>query len=467
MPSVFKPITVKPLPRKHAIRTIDGIQYACWTNRKHQKVQAELTADGTKCRVESPNWRIEYKNADGKFVRTKGFRDKNASLKLGFEKEREAEDIRSGRVAPQKALTVHLIDHLPDFQLHLETKGNSKPHVASVVHNVHAVIDGVRITLATNVNCERVIDWLTRERKRLNWSVANLNRYVGFLRQFGKWLVKSKRAKYNPFDELEKVKSNGEKTRNRRRLPDEEFKLLITAANESPKKLESLSGPNRARLYLLAAYTGFRIGSLAKLTPESFTWQGTCPVAVNASGRIVKNKKPHTVPLHPDVARILANWLSELSPGQPIFPPGNWSERGADLVEHDLSVARLAWLEQSGSAGERSRREASDVLKVHNGAGEVFDFHALRVQFISGLALAGVPLTAAQQLADHSTPMLTANIYTRWGKSEMAEQVAKLPGFGGGLQASVRGPGVEGSPIARTKLNRFSKSRKATNRKTA
>ena len=81
---------------------------------------------------------------------------------------------------------------------------------------------------------------------------------------------------------------------------------------------------------------------------------------------------------------------------------------GARLVRRDLKTAGIPYADENGL---------------------VFDFHALRSQFITGLGRSGVPLQIAQKLARHRDPKLTANIYTKMGVGELADGVAKLPGF--------------------------------------
>ncbi len=433
MAHLFRPTAVKPIPANAVVRTVKGKRVATWTNRRHRAVIAQLTDCGKKCRVTSPTWWIEYTNAGGARERCPGYKDRAATLQLAAEIEREAEDIRAGRASPRQQAPLQLLQHVAGFQVALENKGNSQQHVEYVINNVRAVLKGLNLTTPATVDCDRVAHWLANECRTAECqrSTETCNRHVKHLRQFGRWLVRTKRAKANPFELLVMTATNGEKSRVRRRLTDDELQRLIRAARKSHEAIHGLAGPDRARLYLLAAYTGLRMGSLAMLTQTSFTWSrlADLPTAVTAAASTTKNKKPHTVPLHPDVAAELADWLRDLPTGSPLFPGGRWSERGAELVTHDLDAARAAWIKEGKGKRENEQREKSDTLKVINTAGEVFDFHALRVQFISGLALAGVPLTAAQKLAGHSTPNLTANIYTRFGPPEMAEQVAKLPGF--------------------------------------
>ena len=58
--------------------------------------------------------------------------------------------------------------------------------------------------------------------------------------------------------------------------------------------------------------------------------------------------------------------------------------------------------------------------------GNDYDFHSLRHQFITDLSRAGVSLRAAQELARHSKPELTANIYTHLSAADTLAEVEKL-----------------------------------------
>src|SRR3954464_8049079 len=56
------------------------------------------------------------------------------------------------------------------------------------------------------------------------------------------------------------------------------------------------------------------------------------------------------------------------------------------------------------------------------------DFHALRHSYITALGRGGVDLRTAQQLAGHSTPVLTAR-YSHRHLDDLAGAVEKLPDF--------------------------------------
>jgi integrase len=59
--------------------------------------------------------------------------------------------------------------------------------------------------------------------------------------------------------------------------------------------------------------------------------------------------------------------------------------------------------------------------------GRVFDFHALRAQFISRLAAGGVPAKVAQALARHSSITLTLDVYAKDNVLDLAGALDTLP----------------------------------------
>lgn len=75
----------------------------------------------------------------------------------------------------------------------------------------------------------------------------------------------------NPFDALAFGNAETDRRWVRRSLPMPDFERLLAAAKNSKIYVEGISGPDRAALYLLAGFTGLRVGALAQLTPEAFT----------------------------------------------------------------------------------------------------------------------------------------------------------------------------------------------------
>ena len=100
-----------------------------------------------------------------------------------------------------------------------------------------------------------------------------------------------------------------------------------------------LSGPDRARLYLVAFATGYRAGESAELCPEWFELDGDSPAAL-LPARLTKNKKRACQPLPSGVAHQLREFLVGKPAGQPVWG-GTWAERPVSVLRRDLAAARV------------------------------------------------------------------------------------------------------------------------------
>ena len=183
---------------------------------------------------------------------------------------------------------------------------------------------------------------------------------------------------------------------------------IVQTPSTFPVAWSYLAGHDRAVLYLTAAYTGLRASELASLTPGSFDLNSIPPsVAVEAA--YSKHRRRDELPLRPDLAEVLRDYLRSRPTGSPVWP-GTWVERAARMVGDDLKGADIPYMDATG---------------------RFFDFHALRHQFISRLALSGVSVKAAQTLARHSTVTLTIDRYAHAGLKDTAEALdppARSPG---------------------------------------
>ncbi len=119
---------------------------------------------------------------------------------------------------------------------------------------------------------------------------------------------------------------------------------------------------------------------------------------------------------------------------------------------------RDAWVAEAADDAERKRREDSEVLRceVPGPDGPLFaDFHALRHTYLTLLGKGGVDLRTAQELAGHSTPVLTAR-YSHRRLHDLAGAVEKLPAFlppagpapGAGTEAAALGATGTDGPLA-------------------
>ena len=224
--------------------------------------------------------------------------------------------------------------------------------------------------------------------------------YAAAIRQFGKWMTENNRCTQSPFTRVGNVKVTDD--RQRRSLSVEQFTRLLTTTMDGPAKC-GLSGWERSTLYHLASEVGYRASELRSLTVADFDLD-TKPATVALKAGSSKNKIGSQMSITPELATRLRACLQGKSPAAKAFyVPGRTSE----MLRFDL--------ERSG-------------IPYKNNRGEVFDFHALRVQLAANMVRGGVHVKAMQERMRHSTSQLTLDIYSRLSRTEQDEAaVEALP----------------------------------------
>jgi integrase len=215
--------------------------------------------------------------------------------------------------------------------------------------------------------------------------------------------VKGKRAAADPLAHLSRLNPKVDVRHPRRALGEEDFARFVERT-VAGKPFRGLTGADRLVLYTLAANTGFRASELASLTPASFAFDAT-PPTVTVEAACSKHRREDVQPLRADVAELLRQYTAGKGRREAVWP-GTWPLEGAQMVRRDLAAAGLSYEDEDGRA---------------------FDFHALRGQFITTLALNGVHPKVAQVLARHSTITLTMDYYTRLEVRDVAGALDKLP----------------------------------------
>lgn len=195
-----------------------------------------------------------------------------------------------------------------------------------------------------------------------------------------------------------------DKRHTRRMLNQSDFAKLLTAAQAGPVRY-GMTGAERALINELAATTGLRASELASLTAGSLSL-GESP-SVTVAAKSAKNRKAATLPLRADMAVKLAAFTATKLPTAAVFARLD-KFNAARIIRVDLKAAGIPYTDESGN---------------------VFDFHALRHQFISNLAAAGVHPKTAQELARHSDIKLTLNRYTHVFRGELDKAVDALPDY--------------------------------------
>jgi integrase len=251
-------------------------------------------------------------------------------------------------------------------------------------------------------------------------------------KEFCNWLGRDGLTPSNPVAYLQALNAKTDVRRRRRALSAEEFSALVNAAAIGPP-VQGVTGPDRAMLYVLAAWTGYRRKELASLTRSSFKLTGN-PPTVTVTAAYSKRRRRDVIPLHSEVAARLKKWLATkkgLGASKPVFDlhtPSGGLRRTSKMMKLDLERARTAWIEAAEkNKRERKRREESDHLRYEDENGMYADFHANRHTFISNLAKSGVSPKVAQTMARHSDINLTMNVYSHVKMDEQAAAISELP----------------------------------------
>jgi len=230
----------------------------------------------------------------------------------------------------------------------------------------------------------------------------------------------------NPLAGVHKLNESADPGRRKRRAwTPEEFAALIAAA-ENGRPSESISGPDRALLYVLAAWTGFRRKELAEITLQHVGLDSDPPMIHLPPHATKARRDDGHIPLHPAVAARLRAWLAtkgDIDPTAPLFPlrrPSGRLRQTGRMMKKDCKAAGLPHVSVDGVA----------------------DFHSHRVAFISMLSRTA-DFGLVVKLARHSDPKLTTGTYDKVHLRECAAAINGLPAPPGGKGSSPAEDGLD------------------------
>jgi integrase len=293
------------------------------------------------------------------------------------------------------------------------------------VKKIERRIDGCKLRTIDDLNASVVQAFLNRLR-RDGLSVNSVNHYQRAIKMFSRWLIRDRRNNDDRLAHLSAQNPAIDRRRVRRPLSPEEFARLLEAVEKGPSR-QSLTGPDRVIVYILACYTGFRRNEIGSVKLHSFNFESEPPTLTVEAG-YSKRRRTDVMPIRVDLAKRIQDWIASKKKFDPTKPLVNIAlKRTAEMLKKDLAAARASWIAESPNAEERHRREQSSFLKYQNEQGQYADFHALRKTFITNLSRAGVSPKTAQLLARHSDINLTMNTYTMLGVLDQAAAVEALP----------------------------------------
>ena len=196
----------RPIPENTEIILRKGKQYARWTNSKGTRTTRPLNAGGDRIVVESRCWYIRLKDANGKWHMRKAYADKTASAALEVELMTKIERGQVGLIDPLEEQRKRPLDeHLKDFEMHLEDRGNSLEHCELTVKRCRNIVERTKSKVIGDITTGRVEACLA-DFRREGLSISTSNHYFRALRNFCRWLVNDRRTAENPIVGLSALK---------------------------------------------------------------------------------------------------------------------------------------------------------------------------------------------------------------------------------------------------------------------
>lgn len=283
------------------------------------------------------------------------------------------------------------------YRAELERRGRCATHVERTCRDL------VRIRAAAGASDleDLTTDAIAAALATIQGPVAQ-NRARAAAHAFFRWLCRQGKAGRNPVAPIERAREVP--TRVRRALQEEELARLVALTPVL----------RRALFWLACARLGTRPRETARIRWNDIDLEAR---TVTLQAGWTKNRRRQLQPIPPDLFARLAG-LDRGPDGEPVFGP----EPDSTTFRRDLARAGI-------------REETPQG---------VMDRGALRVTCGTSLKKAGIPLVDAQRYLRHSTPVLTANIYTRTSPEDLREAAERIGRDGRAMVPEHEGPSSPG-----------------------
>jgi len=386
------------------------------------------------------NWIASFKDKDERWHQKACGRDKSVAQKIANKLETEGMLRINGLVDPnvdriaaaeKKSLAVHLAE----FRADIASRNGNNAYAMQVHQRAERIISFGGIEQLSQLKAAAVNTAIARLREakyakakdskdkegKAKYGKTSVSHHLRAIKMFSRWLYCNG---HTAGDTLLTIKvptvAASDKKMHRRALSLAEFYALVTFTVGSGSAY-GMTGEDRAMLYTMAGSTGFRQGELRALTPESFTLDADAP-AITVKAAYSKRRRDDRQPVPPALADTIKPWLDRKVAGKPVFAMPSRYEV-ADMLRSDLDAARNQWLKEAEKNQEELKHRQEDSFL----SSDEVDFHALRVSYISWLVQSGVNVKTCQELARHSTPVLTIGTYARMSLNDQDNALAALP----------------------------------------
>lgn len=322
--------------------------------------------------------------------------------------------------AAARPVKAHVDDWAKDI-----ASGTTEKYAAEMVQAVRRFVAHVKLQTVADLTPGRIrtgVDTMPRERGEGTLSHRTKNKTRAALWLFCDFLRKDGRLAANPVMDVATWDEKKDPRHQRRALSDEETNWLLNTTLTGPER-GRVSGEDRWRYYHAAQQTGLRLGELESIRVRDFHFRAASGAFVRVLQTNTKNKREVDQPLTAEFAAEVRTWLEGRKGDALAF---HFPSRPAEVLERDLAAAREAWLATATAPEERAEMADRDFLRYVDSAGKYADFHAIgRHTYITNVVRTG-GLAVAQELARHSTPILTKR-YTHLERRDLDKGLAGLP----------------------------------------
>ncbi len=288
-------------------------------------------------------WYGRYRDDNDRVRRVALAGDKRVAQSLLDQLLTQTERRKAGVIDPvMEAAERPIKEHLDDYQKHLKQKENSPRYVHDTCVKLKKMVKSRQWWRAAHIRATDVESYLAGLADR-GCGVRTRNTYLSAAKSFSRWLYRNRRLRDDPLRHLGPSNESVDRRHIRRPLSQEEFAKLIEAAEQGPP-VQSIPGVDRAMMYVLSAYTGFRKGEIGSLTVRSFDLEGN-PATVTVEAAYSKRRRQDKQVLHPVVVERLRCWLRDRDPadGDILFPIDKRTcgtdRRTAKMMAEDLAAA--------------------------------------------------------------------------------------------------------------------------------
>ena len=333
-----------------------------------------LTVEGrdpmASLRKRGKTWYVRYRDAYGKQVECKAGPDKGVAKTIANRLESQVRAIKTGVADPREARWAEaerkpLADHVHDWHAYLTSKGSVPKHCDQSRDRVLRLIQSAKIVRISGLTIGSVqtaladVSHIKGRRRNVELSESSIAHHARAVKAFSRWLWRDGRVRDDALVHMRLPEVHDKFVR--RALEPEEAATLI-AVTPTLRRRGGLTGADRAVVYAVAMGTGYRLGELCSLTPESFHLDDD-PPTIFCEGEFTKNGRDATQPIWPELAEMLRPWLVGKAPGKPVFPINR--DNAAPALRLDLEAAGV---DSAASYDFHSLRHTYVTMLIKSGA---------------------------------------------------------------------------------------------------